>query len=40
MLCEISLGVVLYTPILYICIDLENFQIAEKISAIFLLFDH
>lgn len=38
-LCEISLGVVLYTPILYICIDLENLQIAEKISAVFLFFD-
>lgn len=38
-MCEISLGVVLYTPILYICIDLENLQIAEKISAVFLFFD-
>lgn len=38
-MCEISLGVVLYTPILYICIDLEHLQIAEKISAVFLFFD-
>lgn len=38
-LCEISLAVVLYTPILYICIDHENLQIAEKISAVFLFFD-
>lgn len=29
----------MYTPILYICIDLEHLQIAEKISAIFLFFD-